>query len=164
MTEIKDDDYLVLYVIVRDLDSMTPGKMAAHSGHAANAFIHENYISKVTSGHTVHNDVIRWASSTSQGFGTQINLKAPWYQAHETMREVREHNKLIAANYVIDPTYPYEVTSEILRLINPEFHTAEATLLGNGNYRCFRKEITAMYFFGLKSTLSPFLGQYPLQP
>lgn len=157
------EDYTVLYVIVRtDMPSMTPGKAQAHSGHASNAFMHAEYIYKLTHHKEINPLVEAWMAGTPQGFGTQINLKAPWVAACQAL------DKAVLAglitSYVVDPTYPYEVNDEIFGLIAGDKHTDTPVKLGNGNWLCFRREITAIYYFGLKSQLSPILGEFPLHP
>jgi hypothetical protein len=157
------EDYPVLYVIVRtDMVSMTPGKAQAHSGHAANAFMQANYIFPLTHHQEIHPLVEAWMASTPQGFGTQINLKAPWAAACAAGEKVIAAGNV--AMQVADPTYPYEVNEEIVGLIHGDKHTDTPVRLANGNWLCFRHEVTAIYFFGLKSELSPVLGEFPLHP
>lgn len=154
-------DIPVLYVFVRtDMNSMTPGKAQAHSGHAANAFVFKNHI-KV--GKPIHPDVQEWVAETSFGFGTQINLKAPWEDVVGVVDAVNIAG-IGAAEIIYDPTYPYVVDAEILRLIDPKMHTVEPIDLGNGLFACHRKEATAAYVFGRKEALTPFVGSFPLHP
>jgi hypothetical protein len=156
-------DYPALYIIVRtDMPSMTIGKAMAHSGHAANAFVFENYINPFINDQPVNYAVTQWISETKQGFGTQINLKANWDDAQTTLTAVQSAG--LICNYVTDPTYPYEVNSEIFKLLDNSLHVNDPVKLANGNYMCFRREITAIYFFGMKSQLQPFLKDFPLHP
>lgn len=151
----------VLYIFVNtDLPSMNPGKAQAHSGHAANSFVYQNCIVPMRSGQQVDESVLEWMSATTQGFGTQINLKAPWEEVEYLVnRKVVPKSEL-----VIDPTYPYIVDREVARLINICFHTIDPIDLGNGKFICHRKEATAAYLFGYKDELEPFVGKYPLHP
>jgi hypothetical protein len=158
-------DYPALYVIVRsDMESLgsSAGKMMAHSGHAANAFMYANYIYPLQHNQEINPLVEAWMNSTPQGFGTQINLKASWKAACEAGQKVKAQGGI--ADLVVDPTYPYEVNDEIIDLIHGDKHTDTPIKLANGNWLCFRRESTAMYFFGLKSELSPILGEFPLHP
>lgn len=156
----------VLYVFVRtDMSSMNPGKAQAHSGHAANAFIHKNAILPLRAGMEVTPSVAAWMAQTPFGFGTQINLKAPWNEVVSLVIEI-ESQRLspITAEIIVDPTYPYIVDNEIIDLIDPKKHTAPWLDIGNGRWVCHRKEETAAYVFGDKRDLEPFLGKYPLHP
>lgn len=153
----------VLYVFVRtDLPSMNPGKAQAHSGHAANAFIHKNVV-QVMRGCKVPiaKSVLEWMASTPFGFGTQINLKGNWPDVINTVAAWAEVGR---AELVIDPTYPYIVDEEIVTLIDPRNHSMDPVPLGNGKVLCHRNEVTAAYLFGYKEELEPFVGKYPLHP
>jgi len=149
------------------------GKMMAHSGHAANAFIHEACIYPLLKHQDIDPLVNVWKDSTPQGFGTQINLKASWELALAARTAVinlsRDPDRWSPrwspmSNLVVDPTYPYEVNDEIFGLISDTIHTDTPIKMANGNWLCFRHEITAIYYFGLKSQLSPILGEFPLHP
>lgn len=160
---VESSDYPVLYVFVRtDLQSMNPGKSQAHSGHAANAFIYTNVIEKMQAGDKIKPNIWHWMQSTGQGFGTQINLKAPWDEVLRVVAIAQEQN--IAADIITDPTYPYIVNSEILNLLNANLHSAAPVDIGNGMWACSRSEQTAAYIFGMKSELVDLVGQYPLHP
>jgi hypothetical protein len=163
-----ENDYPVLYVFVRsDMHSLgsSSGKMAAHSGHAANAFIYDNVVRRLANKVDIIDIpviVSQWMYSTSQGFGTQINLKAPWAEVLTTLDKARANN--FVADLVIDPTYPYVVNSEIVTLIDNKLHTQPPVDLENGSFLCFRSEVTAAYIFGLKSHLEPLVGCFELHP
>lgn len=165
MTIDEDIKNQVLYVFVNTgLPSMNPGKAQAHSAHAANAFIHQCVIKPMRSGVTsVWQPVDAWMASTPFGFGTQINLKAPWNEVVELVAELSE-SKIAAAEIVVDPTYPYIVDSEIVNLIDSDLHTVAPIKLDDGRFVCHRKQATAAYVFGDKRDLEPFLGKYPLHP
>lgn len=154
----------VLYIFVRtEMPSMTPGKAQAHSGHAANAFIFRHYIVPNMSKSDIKPSVIDWMSQTPFGFGTQINLKAPWEEV-EKLVEILGSSTIALTQMVFDPTYPYIVDREIVKLIDPTVHTTTPVQLENGNYLCCRNEATAAYIFGDKRDLSEYLGKYPLHP
>lgn len=152
----------VLYVFVNtDLASMNPGKAQAHSGHAANAFIHQHVVKPLRAGNEVMPSVNEWMAATPFGFGTQINLKGNWDDVINTVAAWAEVGR---AELVIDPTYPYIVDEEILKLIDPRNHSMDPIPLENGKVLCHRNEVTAAYLFGYKEELEPFVGKYPLHP
>ena len=154
-----DKDIPVLYVFVRtELNSMNPGKAQAHSGHAANAFVYKHYI------HTqeCYSDITEWMDSCNQGFGTQINLKAPWIQVLDAVAKAQAQG--FKADFITDPTYPYEVDLEIAYLIDYKTHSQPWIDKGNGRVICFREEQTAAYIFGMKSKLESLVGMFPLHP
>lgn len=157
-------DIPILYVFVRtDLISMTPGKAQAHSGHAANAFVHQHVIKPMRKGKKLFNPVSEWMAATPFGFGTQINLKASWEDVERVVSNV-DQSGVGFAEIIIDPTYPYLVDAEIMPLIDPSHHTATPIDLGNGRFACHRSEATAAYVFGYKEDLRQFVGEYPLHP
>lgn len=153
----------VLYVFVRtDLPSMTPGKAQAHSGHAANAFINQHYIKKAADA-VIAMPVREWMAETPFGFGTQINLRGEWNDVVQTAATVEEDRKGYC-EIITDPTYPYIVDSEILGLIDPKMHSVAPKDIGDGRWVCHRSENTAVYIFGYKDDLEPYVGKYPLHP
>ncbi len=156
-------DFPVLYVFVRtSLNSMNSGKAQAHSGHAANAFMYEHAVNPLATCKPVDKVVQQWMGSTRHGFGTQINLLAPWDEVVDLV--ARTQSMGLAAGVIEDPTYPYEVDSEIVPLIWVNWHTMPPIDKGNGKSICFRPECTAAYVFGMKSELQDQLGHYPLHP
>ena len=158
----------VLYVFVRtDLPSMTPGKAQAHSGHAANAFINEHYIRRLNRGDKIDDPILEWMAATPNGFGTQINLKAPWCEVEDLVTSLVKSDggtRTAVAEVIADPTYPYIVDAEVVRLIDPKVHTEIPFDLEDGRFVCHRREATAAYVFGYKDDLEPFVGKYPLHP
>lgn len=162
---IEDAKNYVLYIFVNtEMPSMNPGKAQAHSGHAANAFIHQCAIKPLRSGSTeLWGPVTAWMAQTPFGFGTQINLKAPWNEVIDLVSEL-DNSDIAAAEVVVDPTYPYIVDGEIVNLIDTDLHTVAPIKLDSGMYVCHRKQATAAYIFGDKRDLEPYLGKYPLHP
>lgn len=150
----------VLYIFVRtEMPSMTPGKAQAHSGHAANAFVFENFI-KTKSNNAL---VKAWIhNETAQGFGTQINLKGSWDQITDAVTQAISRG--VIANFVTDPTYPYEVDAEVFELLSDGIHSADPVFKDNGRVVCFRAEQTAAYIFGDKEELESIVGKFPLHP
>lgn len=160
MADINEDP-LILYVFVRtDLPSMNPGKAMAHSSHAANAFTFCHWINAPSS--QKNPLVFKWMEQTVQGFGTQINLKAPWNEVTTLIQDLSKQGFI--ADVIQDPTYPYIVDSEVVRLIDPTLHTEPPKQMADGRFICFRLEGTAAYVFGRKSQLEPYIGRYPLHP
>ena len=158
-----EDNYPVLYVFVNtDLPSMNPGKAQAHSGHAANAFINKTVVQTLQSGKDVRPSVKEWMTATPFGFGTQINLKGEWDEVVNTIAAWCETGGV--GELVIDPTYPYIVDSEIVKLIDHGNHTADPVKLENGKFLCHRNEATAAYLFGYKDDLESYVRQFPLHP
>ena len=153
----------VLYVFVNtDLASMNPGKAQAHSGHAANAFVNQNVIVPMRNKKTIAMPVQEWMAATTFGFGTQINLKGEW---SEVVKTIAAWCVACGAGVlVVDPTYPYIVDSEIVKLIDSRNHTQIPFDLENGKFLCHRNEVTAAYVFGYKDELVPYVGKYPLHP
>lgn len=142
MTE--DNDW-VLYIIPNsNLDSMNPGKMGAHAAHAANAFTFKHY-----SDYACTEGVFEWVNSTSQGFGTTFVLKAKFWEDVVALSDFAKDSGH-PFEYIIDPTYPFEVSHEVYYLLNP-IYRANATRKQNGNWTCYREEVTAAYIFGRKS-------------
>lgn len=153
----------VLYIFVNtDLPSMNPGKAQAHSGHAANAFINQHAIKPLQAGKRISGEVAEWMGTTPFGFGTQINLKGEWSEVIKTVADWCEAGGV--GELVVDPTYPYIVDSEVVRLIDPRIHSEIPFDLENGKFLCHRNETTAIYIFGYKDELEPYVGKYPLHP
>lgn len=158
-----DDNYPVLYVFVNtDLPSMNPGKAQAHSGHAANAFINKAAIQPMRAGKELRHDVQTWMAETPFGFGTQINLKGEWNEVVHAVANAAEAGAV--AELVIDPTYPYIVDKEIVKLIDPKVHTKIPYDLEDGRFLCCRQEVTAAYIFYFKNKLEPIVSKFPLHP
>jgi len=161
---VAPDAFPCLYVLVNtDLASMNPGKAQAHSGHAANAFVEKAIVGPLVAGKTPDPLAMAWRTATPQGFGTQINLKAP---ATDLAGLVIVATKLgFIAELVVDPTYPYEVTREMFDLI-PEDHHTEKPIFKGATVICFRRQMTAVYVFGDKNDimLNLITSRYPLHP
>jgi peptidyl-tRNA hydrolase len=134
----------VLYVFVRnDLDSMTPGKAEAHSGHAASAFAKWWYTGLFAEpdGLGDYNILGRmWHDTTKQGFGTQINLDANYEQMKHVV-ELAERLGFVA-EMVHDPEYPIK-DGEVTHVLPMD---------------------TAAYVFGDKNDLTGFLQCFGLKP
>lgn len=158
------DNIPILYVFVRsDMQSMTPGKAQAHSGHAANAFINQHYIKRLNKGDGINPMVLNWMSATPFGFGTQINLKADWDDVLTLVKDI-DRSTVGVAEIIVDPTYPYIIDAEIMPLIDANRHTVDPIDIGNGKFACHRREATAAYVFGYKNDLKQYVGDYPLHP
>lgn len=161
----------VLYVIVRSLPSMNPGKAEAHSGHAACHFMYHNRTDE---------EVMDWAHEAS-GFGTQINLSDTYqsenglqpglrtltvYDIHKLVNDLRGAGFI--AGIVVDPEYPFRVSKEVSPFIGgPEVDMVGVKRVQEGpDYDTYvRPEITAFYVFGDKDSekLQRMIGRFPLK-
>jgi peptidyl-tRNA hydrolase len=138
---------------------MNPGKMAAHSGHAAAAFMYKYVIDPLRKKKgEVAPYVEDWMKATSQGFGTQINLQVTdWNDALDIIEAAQA--KGFCASKVYDPEYPYIVDGEVVEFISKIIHTTDPVCLNpkapqvEQKWLCTRNEVTAIYVFGLKSEL-----------
>lgn len=136
---------LVLYVIVKSLPSMNPGKAEAHSGHAVSNFMVHNW---------KHGNLVDDWASEADGFGTQINL-SDYLGGGNKLNLVKwvsnaRANGLIAG-LVTDSSYPYNVPNdEISYLINGQSGLPPQN--ADGSYTLTRKETTAAYVFGDKTS------------
>lgn len=141
-----------LYVFVNtDLPSMTPGKAMAHSGHAANAAVFR--LRNTATGIELLND---WEGDL--GFGTQINLYAPWTDVEDL---VEASKSVYWCGLVNDPTYPYLASSELLNLLPNKLLALDQ---GDGKHMYFREQVTAAWFFCKdgQHSLSARLKEFPL--
>ena len=128
----KEKPFPVLYVFVRnDLKSMSIGKAAAHSGHAASQFVYR-YMR-----HDERNALFDDWIKSGDGFGTQINLSG----GMDDMAAVKQAAESVGIDFglVIDPTYPFV----------PPKHISSAFL----KPVMLREEVTALWVFGDKNSL-----------
>jgi peptidyl-tRNA hydrolase len=125
-----------LYILMRnDLPSMNAGKAMAQAAHASNQFIHEyGKASPIIKG---------WQSA--YGFGTTIVLQTSGDRVFNICKNAKLHK--LPAGHVYDPTYPYIISQEYARLIDPKTHTSSPVYKNNGEVVCFRKELTCGYIF-----------------
>lgn len=153
--------YFYGLAITKGMPSMGRGKAVAHAGaHAANLFAFQHYITPLTNGTPVDQDVVDWHKE-GKGFGTSVILDAG---TEENMIDIYTRMAVegIRTGIVTDNTYPYFTDVEILKLIDPKIHTAEPVILDDGRVLCHREQITAAYAFGPKEELAPFLGSLEL--
>ena len=135
-----------------DLGSLSAGRAAAQSSHAANAFIYEyDELSK--------NDIRQWRSQTCQGFGTAVVLTASENEIDNLFKleELRNY----PYNWVVDPDYVISVTSEVARFLDWDKLDKVETVDQN-KVLLHRKEKTCAYLFGDKEELSKYIGTWPL--
>ena len=133
-----------LYVFVReDLSSMNHGKALAHSGHATSQAILSG-MSKTG----VSDDIREWLSQADD-FGTQINISVPYNKWFSLLVEATSNN--LHCGQVVDPTYPYIISKEMLELIDSKLHTHIPLDIGKGKVLCCRREVTAGWIFTRKS-------------
>lgn len=125
-----------LYILIRtDLPSMTPGRAMAQAAHASNQFIHE---------YGNRSAVKSWQKDAN-GFGTTICLAA----TKSIIEDVVEKAKLRMhhAGLVYDPTYKFDVPSELAPLILVNALTAPTITKDDGSCIMFRNELTCGYLF-----------------
>lgn len=164
MKPVSDNDFVLTVFVRTNLDSMGEGKGQAHSGHVANAFVFEQYINK--SGQAFcdkREEVNEWMYSTTQGFGTQNNKKAEkWSDLEKLYQFAREHG--YPANFVIDPSYPFEVSHEVFELLDPKYK--EGAVVRKDSVICHRPEVTGFYIFGESTDilLLEALRKFPRHP
>lgn len=151
-----------LYVFVNtDLESMNWGKSMAQSSHASNAFIDKYYIGETE----IDQLVFDWVASTKQGFGTQSNLKSNNF--YSDMKEIGLWAKENGYPYdvVNDPTYPFEVSAEVARLLR-DTDVEVVKIKNDGRVLCVRSEDTAFYIFGDRDDekFRDYMRQWKLHP
>ena len=143
----------VLYILMRtDLPSMNAGKAMAQASHASNQFIHHHRRSLSTEG---------WAEK-STGFGTVLVLGATYSELNSIITNTQ--NDQVVSDRVVDTTYPYVVSNEIVSLISKSKHTFPPVMLENGNSVCVRREVTCAYIFGEKDDISHYVSNLSLHP
>lgn len=144
---------------------MNPGKMAAQSGHIANAFVFKNVIQKMQKGKEVDPNVEKWVKTTTQGFGTQINLQVTDWGDALCIVTAAENQGIIAGK-VTDPEYPYIVDNEIVGLIASCNHSQEPVCLNpeakiiDQKWLCQRPETTGIYVFGIKDKIQDLMVKH----
>jgi len=176
----------VLYVIARnDLPSCNTGKMMAQVAHAATNV--ESYFNKqpfypYTEDRTDYHEVMEhddtmdeqiyqemvdlkfeydvWSKESNQDFGTTIVLEANIDKINELNQQLFRNNR-VYNRVIIDPTYPYQCSTEIAQLIDLKYHTVAPRVEGDVTY-CCRSEATCMVVFGDKVELYPYLSELPL--
>lgn len=153
------NNYLYILTITKGMPSMGRGKSVAHGAHAANLFTYQHYVMPLIAKTKVDQRVVDWHSEGA-GFGTTISLDIG---SLEDMISAANAAILIdgMAGIVVDPTYPYFVDTELVKLIDPKVHTMDPKCLGEKSI-CFREEQTCAYIFGDKDKLEPLLKQYGL--
>jgi peptidyl-tRNA hydrolase len=143
----------ILYILMRkDLPSMNAGKAMAQASHASNAFVKEC----PTIPHKT-----QWQESTRQGFGTVLVLAADIQEIADVVAKVKQMH--MPCGVVVDPSYPYRVSTEIANLI-PAVNDTIPRQTNGDTTTLWRSETTCAYVFGTKENLAPILGHLPLHP
>lgn len=144
MEENKENNYR-LYILMRtDLPSMNAGKAMAQAAHAANLLVFQYGDSRP--------EVKNWVNEGS-GFGTTIVLGVTKEELFELTTDLGNladgrDAGCVLTGVVIDPTYPYNVNSEIFRLLPTSLHTAAAVWNEDlTRVTAFRKEYTCGFVF-----------------
>lgn len=157
---------LYAYCLVRtDLPSLGAGKAVAHAMHAGNQLTWREVVVPMREGKEVNPDVIAW-HEMANGFGTAIALGDKNQLDIVTINAVVDAAKKLGfvADHVVDPTYPYLVDREIVKLLDPSIHTMPPVPGPNGHMVCFRKEVSCAYVFGEKEPLKVLLRSFGLYP
>ena len=144
----------VLYILMRnDLPSLGPGRAAAQSSHASNAFWRKFGCAK---------SVEEWADSTHQGFGTAIVLSATIYQIDNLIKKAGQQG--IFSGQIVDPDYAITISYELVPFLDKNLKDikVEQSEKDPTKYIIHRQEITCGYIFGDKESLEPLLGDLPL--
>lgn len=154
---------LILYILclTKDMPSMGRGKTVAHGAHAANLFTWNTVVKPLLNGQKPDEDVMEW-HQMANGFGTTVALDVG------SLEDMIKVTNAVAtfdhyAGIVVDPTYPYLVDREIVKLIDPKIHTLDPIPAGP-NMVCFREAQTCAYAFGEKELLKPILSKFNLLP
>lgn len=164
MTEQTKDLYA--YCLVRtDMPSLGAGKAIAHAMHAGNQMTWELVVEPLQAGKDVDPDVLAWHHQAN-GFGTTIALGKGNELPLSTMKAVVDAVNQMGgkASLVEDPTYPYLVDRELVKLMDSSVHTLDPVPGPPGYMVCFRKEFTTAYIFGDKAMLRVVMGQFGLYP
>lgn len=156
---------LLAYLVMRtDLPSLGLGKSRAQAMHAGNAMTYALMVQPLLEGGKPGERVTRWHAE-AQGFGTTLAVGSRGQvPAGLLERIVDAAGRLdLDAGLVVDDTYPYVVDEEVFRLLDPAIHTERAQRLRDG-WRCFRREVTGAWLFGVKEDLEPLLARFDLTP
>lgn len=139
----------VFYLLMRnDLESMTPGKLAAQASHVTNAFMED--IKNHCNNDLLNEMFCKWTEKTEQGFGTAICLSVNKEEIQDIKKWLLEYtskspNSCGVFNMVYDPTYPHKIPKSVaddllLRLNNIDHIDAQ-----KGIYT--KNELVAAYMF-----------------
>ena len=153
------------YLLVRtDLESLGRGKGYAHSMHAGNHMTWQTVVKPLLANQKPDELVMAWHQS-AEGFGTTAAIGTRDQVDINTLQAVVEAAKSLGheAGIVEDPTYPYEVSTEIYHLLPESLHTAPADRIASG-FRCYRREISCAWVFGEKEELKVLLSRFGLVP
>lgn len=132
-----------LYMFVAThLESMNMGKAMAQASHCANAFVADNLIN--TSPFVDHSLIEEWMGTL--GFGTQVCLTSDDFESTFDDLEDWAGQYQFTFGSIIDPTYPFEVSPEVFKMLREQFKVGAQHR--NGRILCTRPEMTAFYVFG----------------
>lgn len=153
------------YLLLRsDLPSLGTGKGNAQSMHAGNAMTWALVVEPLMNGQTPDEAVMAWHREGG-GFGTAISLGGPGDVTAGVIAGLLHVASACGymAGEIVDDTYPYIVTDEIMPLIADPIHTAPPRRI-KGGWLCCRKETTGIWMFGTKTQLDPILARFDLTP
>lgn len=152
-----EEQFPVVYLLMRnDLSTMNDGKAMAQSMHVGGAL--QNHMDRGTGmGDELEANFMlfkQWKEQTSQGYGTVLTLEVNDTQMRWAVKVARMLGFTLSG-FLIDPTYPYIVPTELAKLIPEELDTEPRVYKGKETV-LFRSEETCAYIFGDKN--DPLLG------
>lgn len=153
------------YVFARtDLDSLGHGKALAHAHHAGSHLTWTLAVEPLRAGLEIPEDVLAWHLEGG-GFGTTLAIGGRDEMDLDTMTAITGAAARLGhrSGLVVDPTYPYLVSDEIMHLIDRSIHTAEPVRNRKG-WTCFRRETTCGWILGAKPELQIILSRFGLTP
>lgn len=164
MTE-QTTPFPVLYILMRnDLPSMNSGKAMAQASHCSNYFVKfmKDHRNANNESPAYWPELFKvWENTTPQGFGTVLVLAVNEVQMREAVRVAEMFG--VPAGIVNDPTYPYQTTAELGRLVPEEKHTLPPMFNGD-KATLFRSEDTCAFIFGEKDIVGKIVQNFPLHP
>lgn len=164
-TAPRNNERLHAYLLMRtDMPSLGAVKSRIQAMHAGNAMTHELYVGPLKARREPHPDVAAWHDQGA-GFGTAVAIGARGELTLEILQAaVAEAGRLgIMAGLVVDGEYPYVVSDEIHRRLDPSVHTRPAERTAKG-WRCFCRETTAGWMLGDAAALELLLSRFNLAP
>ena len=165
MTPQITENPIVCYLLLRtDLPSLGRGKAYAHAMHAGNQLTHELCVVPLMENEKIDARVQEWHDQ-GEGFGMTLAVGGNETVNLEVMETLTDAAKKCGylAGIVLDKSYPYQVDSEMLPLIEAKWHTLPPRQNRSG-WTCFRAEHTAAWVLGPKKDLEVLMARFGLTP
>lgn len=153
------------YLLMRtDMPSLGIGKARAQAMYAGNNMTYELYVKPLKAGRRPHDDVETWHAQGA-GFGTAIAIGARNEMTLEVLKATiaEAERQGFMSGLIVDDQYPYNVSDEMYRRLDPAIHTRPAQRYQKG-WRCFCRETTAGWILGDKAELEELLSRFNLTP